>query len=106
MPTNAFESWLEEVADVALLARQSRDDVWHHHIHTGETVRKVRKADRTQAKVVANGQHGKLGAGGLRGTTASAYTQAICRSAERQALLAMSARSAAAASAVDALELI
>lgn len=102
-----FEHWLAAEtpaerrrlngAAAAASTAAARDAVWHHHLHTGETVRRIRTAGRTAAKVRANGQHGKLGAYGPQRSTVGEGTRAMSRSAEAQYFGRVDGRAAAAA---------
>lgn len=88
MTDNSFEAFLCEAdataAHVAADTVAARAAVWHNHLSTGESVRKVRTADRTDGKVRLYGTNGN----GIRSerivSTVGAYTARIRKSAERQ----------------------
>ena len=81
---SGFDEWVAEAGDVAGETRKLRDAVWHNHLHTGETVRTIRKADRTAGKVSRLKTDGNGHRGSMQRSTVGAYTQRIRRSAESQ----------------------
>ena len=79
-----FESWLSDHVDVAAETVKAREAVWHNHLHTGETVRTIRRADRTAGKVALHRTNGNGLNVARHRSTVGAYTRSISRSAEAQ----------------------
>ena len=71
-------------AAAAAETRRQRADVWHNYLHTGETVRTIRTAERTAGKVARERTDGNGLRSGRTVSTAGQYSQRIRKSAERQ----------------------